>query len=149
MSGLDSSGKRVYENNLLSICFGWSQAGRLQLPLKVGQVAEMNGRFRRRSYVNVYPISDSSEAGGHLMSSAESRPSPHVGSKVQPLPQGISSHSHHMLGPPSRACQEEYRHPKEKRRQKGWKTGFGGGALSGQQGCLDASWLLWLGGLDN
>lgn len=67
--------------------------GRMLLPLKVSQVAQMNGCLRLRSYVNVYPISDSSEAVGHLMLSAESRPSPHVGSKVQPLPQG----SHHIL----------------------------------------------------
>lgn len=63
------------------------------LPLKVSNVAQMNGGLRVRSYVNVYPIRDSSEAVGHLMLSAEPRLSLHAGSKVQPLPQG----SHHIL----------------------------------------------------
>lgn len=118
--------------------------GRLRLPLKVGQVAEMNGRFRRRSYVNVYPISDSSEAGGHLMSSAESRPSPHVGSKVQPLPQG----SHRILATSwllearrrDAACQERYQHPKEKEDRKDGRQVWSWGPVrpAGVPGCLMA-----------
>lgn len=65
----------------------------LQHPLKVSEVAQMNGCLRLLSYVNVYPISDSSEAVGHLILSVWPRLSPHTGSKVQSLPQG----SHHIL----------------------------------------------------
>lgn len=89
----DSSLKCVYENNLLS-CLFWVVTDRtMPLPLKVSEVAQMNGGLRQHSYVNVYPISDSSEAVGHLMLSVEPRPSPHDGSKVQMLPQG----SHHIF----------------------------------------------------
>lgn len=62
-------------------------------PLKVCKVAQMNGCLKLSSSVNVYPISDSSEAVGHLILSVLPRLSPHVSSKVQPLPQG----SHHIL----------------------------------------------------
>lgn len=87
------------------------------------------------------------------MSSAESRPSPHVGSKVQPLPQGISSHSRHILDPPSWLAEtwpvrRDTNTPKKKKTEK-MEDRFEAGGLSGQQGCLDASWLLWLGGLDD
>lgn len=51
------------------ICFEVSDR-RLSHPLKVGEVAQINGRLRVYSYVNVYPISDSSEAVGHLILSA-------------------------------------------------------------------------------
>lgn len=72
------------------------------------------------------------------MSSAESRPSPHVGSKVQPLPQGISSHSHHILGPESRLAETRpVRRDTETRKKKKterMEDRFGAGGLSGQQG---------------
>lgn len=72
------------------------------------------------------------------MSPAESRPSPHVGSKVQPLPQGISSHSRHILAPRSRAQRRglsgEIPTPERKRRQKRWKTGLELGACQASRG---------------
>lgn len=47
-------------------------------PLKVSRVAQMNGYSGPSSYVNVYPISDSSEAVGHLILSALAPDCPHM-----------------------------------------------------------------------
>lgn len=47
-------------------------------PLKVTRVAQMNGCSRLSSYVNVYPISDSSEAVAHLILSALAPDCPHM-----------------------------------------------------------------------
>lgn len=89
----DSSVKCVYENNLLSICFELSltegccflsRFAKLLRWMAVGGCAHMS---------MFTPISDSSEAVGHLMLSVEPRPSLHTGSKVHPFPQG----SHHVL----------------------------------------------------
>lgn len=72
------------------------------------------------------------------MSPVESPPSPHVGSKVQPPPQGISSHSRHILGPGSRAQRRglstQIPTAERKRRQKRWKTGLELGACQASRG---------------
>lgn len=103
----------------------------------------MNGCLRPHSYVNVYPISDSSEAVGHLILSVYGPDlSPrNAGSKVQPLPQG----SHHILATSwfsklhgeTWTCQGRYR----KKRGDETQLSEPGPPRQGQQSCLLALWL--------
>lgn len=66
--------------------------------LKVSKVAQMNGGSRRCSYVNVYPISDSSEAVGHLILSVLAPPTvPAHQFKSSLTSSRVSSRSHHIL----------------------------------------------------
>lgn len=97
------------------------------LPLKVSEVAQMNGCLPLHSYVNVYPISDSSEAVGHFILSAWPWLSPHAGSEVQPPPQG----SHHILATSWFSELHGETRPvrtdtakKTKKKQQWWNTGL-------------------------
>lgn len=109
----------------------------------------MNGCLRVRSYVNVYPISDSSEAAGHLMLSVETPTVPTRRFKSSATSSRVSSHSRHILifkaTRRDSTCQERY-HKKKTKKKNMMEHRFGARA---RQANRDASWLLWLGGLDD
>lgn len=158
------------KNNLLSICFELSQTegccflswfAKLLRWMAVGDCAHMS---------MFTPISDSSEAVGHLILSVEPRPSLHTGSKVHPFPQG----PHHVLTTSWFSKQHEKSRPvrwdttkkRKKKREDGtqvfchgpvlpvrclltlWLGGLGDGAAEWSRSGLPASsyrrnWLFW------
>lgn len=113
-------------------------------PFKVSKVAQMNGFFRLRSYVNVYPISDSFEAASHLILSALLLTVPTRQFKSSATSSRVSSHSHHILifkaSRRDSTCQERYRRKKDDKTQI-WRQG--------RTGQRDSLLSLWQTGLDN
>ena len=119
-------------------------------PLKVSKVAQMNGCLRLCSYVNVYPISDSSEAAGHLILSTLLPTVPTCQFKSSATSSRVSSHSHHILifKAPRRdlTCHERYHRKKKKKRMMKRRFGTRAGRankaasrLSGQE-----AWMMEL-----
>lgn len=129
----------VQENN--SLLFWIFLDRRMLPPFKVSELAQMNGCLRLRSYVNVYPISDSSVAVGHLILSVWPPTVPARRFKSSVTSSRVSSHSRHILifkaTRRDSTCHERYRRKTHDGTQV-WSQG-----PSGQPSCLLA---LWLGG---